>query len=205
MTTEVRTGTLKSNDSSATSVNIRHAANGDLKTSLPNGTQVSVIQSVAIDSKGFKWYKISYGTAKETGWVREDVIGIKDRPKGREEKTEVATAENTRLFFETSVRSVRVFQGSERLHMNIHDKNSGKTQRVGAIRLPDAVNVPEGADAPWQSYVAEHDGKVFATRFVPLRHPSPKAELVVSHASNGSFISREPGFKIEGTVFRDDG
>lgn len=132
------------------------------------------------------------------------MIVIKDRPKGREEKTDVATAENTRLFFETNAMSVRVFQGSSRLHLNIFDKSSKKTQQVGAIRLPDAVNVPEGANVLWQSYVAEYDGKVYATRFVPLRHPSPQAELVVSHASNGSLIFREPGFKIEGTVFRDD-
>lgn len=202
MTTEVKTGMLKSNGSSVPIVNIRHAANGAIKTTLSIGTQVSVIKASAeLDINGFKWYQISFGIANELGWVREDLIDLKDEPKGREEKAEVATAENTRLFFETSARSVRVFQGSERLHMNIHDKSSGKTQQVGAIRLPDAVNVPKGADAPWQSYVAEHDGKVYATRFVPLRQPSPQAELVVSHASNGSFISKEPGFKIEGTAY----
>jgi hypothetical protein len=94
MTTEAgtRTGTLKSNDSSANSVNIRHAANGDFKTSLPNGTQVSVIQaSAAPDVNGFKWYKISYAPANELGWVRDDVIVIKDEPTGREQETEVAT------------------------------------------------------------------------------------------------------------------
>lgn len=198
-----RTGTLKSNDSSATSVNIRHAANGDVvKTSLPHGTQVSVIQaSAAPDVNGFKWYKISYAPANELGWVREDVIVIKDEPTGRPQETEVATEKKTWLFFETSARSVRVFQGSKRLHMNIHNKSSGQTKQMEAIRLPDAVNVPGGSDARWQSYVAEQDGTVYAARFVPLSQPSPQAELVISHASNGNFIDKEPGFKIEGAAY----
>ncbi|PZO09724.1 MAG: hypothetical protein DCF25_21425 [Leptolyngbya foveolarum] len=196
--TRTRTGTLKSNNSSITSVNIRHAADGNWKTDLPQGTQVRVIQaSAAPDSGGHTWYKISYGTANELGWVRDDVIVIKDEPAGGGKELEVATEENTRLFFETPKRSFRVFQGSERLHLNIYDKSTRKTQQIGAICLPSAISAPEGADVPWQSYVAEQNGRVYVARFVPLK----QIELVVSDADNWRIISKASGYGGRGSAY----
>lgn len=128
-----------------------------------------------------------------------DIDPAKGEPTGGEKKWVTSTKENTRLLFETDTRTVRIFQGSERLHLNIYENSSKKTEQVGAIRLPDAVNVPEGADAPWQSYVVEEGGKVYVTRFVPLH----QAEFVVSSAITGIFISRESVFRIEGTAYRN--
>lgn len=196
------TGTLKPNAPGINTVNVRHTENGALKTSLPIGTQVSVIQkSASPDANGFKWFKISFGSGND-GWVRSDLIDIPNPPAipTPNPPPQVPTDKNTMLFFETDPTTIRVFQGSNRLYMNIFDKASNTAQQVGAIRLSESK---DANGLLWQSYVAEYDQKSFAARFIPLSDPSSKAELVVSNAINGSLISRESGYKIDGTAYRE--
>ena len=181
MTTEFTTGTLKTNDSRIREINIRHRPDrrdGRLVTRRNTGTKDDT-------DDGF-------------GWVREDVIELDTR-----QEPPTATDANTQLIFETDqegIKIIRVFQGNGQLYINVHDKKLQENllREEKAIYLPDVINVTEGAEVPWQSYIAEKDGKVYIARFIPRQ----KTELIISYAVSGEIISSESGVKSDGTAYR---
>lgn len=196
-----RKGTLRTNTSSRTTVNIRFKPDGDeIKTERPSGTKVSVTAESAPDSRGHSWYKISYGdTANDVGWVRDDVITLEPLSSASPETSASPLEANTRLYFETGERIIRVFEEDGQLRLNVYNKVSNKTHlnKVSAIRLPDVVSMPSGADISWHSYVSRQDEKVYIVRFVPLR----QTELIISHALNGEVFVRTLGFSSRGTAY----
>ncbi|MBD2355254.1 SH3 domain-containing protein [Tolypothrix sp. FACHB-123] len=185
-------GILKTNNPNNQNlqINIRSgpSLNSNVKLTKPAGTRVSILEKNQPSGDRYSWYRIRYGDGtNDIGWVREDVINIVPNPNPSES--------DTRLFFETQSRQVRIY-GGEQSYMNVYVKATDSTDllRATAVRIPKSDNYQ-----PWISYIALKDKNVYQVRFIPLTQTqSGEAELIIGDSNNGRISWQEKGFSIQG-------
>lgn len=171
-------------------INIRSAPSltATIKLTKPDGTRVTILEKNQPSGDSYAWYRIRYGNANnDNGWVREDVINILPQPN--------PSPTDTRLFFETQSRQVRVY-GAEQPSINIYVKATDSTDllRATAVRIPKADD-----ETPWISYIALKDKTVYQVRFIPLTQTQTgQAELIIGDSNNGRISLQEKGFGIQG-------
>lgn len=179
-------GILKSNDSNnpkhPVNIHSNPSVNASVITTLSPGTSVEIIDQNQ-PGDGHTWYKVVY-TDNHVGWVRNDVIQI--LPDQNLSDTD------TRLYFETDQRQVRVF-GKNQPCMNVYNKKNDVTEvaQVPASKVPNS-------DDQWQSYIAKQDGRTYQAKFIPR----DQTELVISDSNDGHIIETESGFGANGSDYR---
>lgn len=180
-------------------IRIRYEPNGaTVKAKLVAGSKVNVIAESAPDSNEYTWHQVHYGEGEnDIGWVRDDVITL-DPPTTPEPPAE--KDKHVHLYFETDARTIRVFEQDKQLRMNVYHNSTRKMELSGvdAIYLPRAVSAPDGADVAWRSYLTQGHGKVYIARFLP----SEQVELIISYATDGEILSKERGFKQDGSAYK---
>ncbi len=187
-------GVLKSNDSSNSTVPVRIRSTpstenqSNIKLTKPPGTKVTILEQKS--SEGRTWYKVSYGTqATDVGWVREDVIQILPDQN--------PTDENTRLYFETDKKLVRVYQEGSSVYMNVYNKLADKTDisRVPATKLPKDSK-------GWEGYLATKDGRTYQASFIRRG----ATQLKITSSNNGENLEpTEIGFGSKGIEYQQVG
>jgi Bacterial SH3 domain len=185
-------GVLKTNNPNNPNlqINIRSGPSitSGIKLTKPPGTRVRILEKTQPSGDRYAWYRIRYGDGtNDIGWVREDVINVLPNPNPSDS--------DTRLFFETQSRQVRVY-GREQPYMNVYVKATDSTELLRAT----AIRVPKGGDYErWISYIAVKDKNVYQVRFIPLTPSQPgEAELIIGDSNNGRVSLQEKGFGIEG-------
>lgn len=192
ITSTEKIGVLKSNNLNYPNreINIRSRPliTASIRLTQPPGTRVIILDKTQPSGDIYAWYCIRYGDdTNDIGWVREDVINILP-------STNPPDAD-TRIFFETQSRQVRVY-GSQQPYMNVYLKKTNTTELLRA----NAVRVPKVSDYErWISYITIKDNTVYQVRFIPLtQNQSGQAELIIGNSNNGRISLQEKGFAIEG-------
>jgi hypothetical protein len=184
-------GVLKSNDSSNSTVPVRIRSTpstenqSNIKLTKPPGTKVTILEQKS--SEGRTWYKVSYGTqATDVGWVREDVIQILPDQN--------PTDENTRLYFETDKKLVRVYQEGASVYMNVYNKLANKTD----ISHVPATKLPKDSKG-WEGYLATKDGRTYQASFIRRG----TTQLKITSSNNGENLEpTEIGFASKGIEYQ---
>lgn len=189
-----RVGILKSNVPGGTSL-VRIRTNPSLTASYvskPIGTRVTVLIQTGADTSGHTWYQVQYDGTK-SGWVRDDVITIlPDTPTPT--PTPNPLIDDTRLYFETDNRVVRVFNAGSSVLMNVFNKTTQKTEvnRVAATKLP--INA-----AAQESYIATQAGRTYQASFVRRG----ATQLRITDSATGQDVAAiESGFAARGTDYQ---
>jgi GW (Gly-Tryp) dipeptide domain len=190
-TTTTSQGVLKSNDPSQPNVPVRirstpsTANQSNIKLTKAPGTKVTVLDKIS--AEGRTWYKVSYGPqATDIGWVREDVIKIIPNQNPSDAQT--------RVYFETDKRLVRVFEEGANVFMNVYNKISGKTElnRVPATKL---ARDQKG----WEGYLATKDGLTYQASFIRRG----ATQLRITSSNNGQNVEpTEVGFASKGVEYQ---
>jgi Bacterial SH3 domain len=182
-------GELKSNVSGGTGpVNIRSTAStkASVKVTRPLGTRVKVLEKTT--AEGRTWYKVSYGTpTTDVGWVREDVIKILP--------IENPTEKDTRLYFETDKRQIRVYESGANVLMNVYNKQTQKTEISGVSTTKLAKDPKSSTEA----YLATKDGRTYQASFIRRG----ATQLKITSSDNAQNIEPpETGFGAKGTEYQ---
>lgn len=191
-----RVGVLKSNVPGGTGL-VRIRTNPSLSASYvskPIGTRVTVLVQTGADTDGHTWYQVQYDGTK-AGWVRDDVITIlPDTPTPTPTPTPDPSIDDTRLYFETDTRVVRVFDAGSAVLMNVYNKMTKQTEvnRVPATKLPINASSQE-------SFIATQSGRTYQASFV--RRGSTQLRITDS-ATGQDVVAIESGFGARGTDYQ---
>ncbi|WP_017653125.1 SH3 domain-containing protein [Fortiea contorta] len=181
-------GELKNNKGGTGEINIR--SNPSLTASAvqkPVGTRVKILEKKQ-PGDGFTWYKVSYDNTK-SGWVRDDVIKV--LPPQTSQKPD---ADDTRLYFETDKRQVRVYQTGTTLYMNVYNKQTNKTDISGV----SATKLPKDTKG-WEGYLAIKDGRTYRALFIRRG----ETQLQITNSSDAKDIEpKETGFAAKGVEYQ---
>lgn len=184
-------GTLKTNSSNATTINIRSgpSLNRRVIHEGKKGDKVKILDQKKPAGDTYSWYKVKFGSeADDIGWVREDVIEITHtNPPDKD----------TLLRFATNSKTVRIYFEENQIYMNVYDNSAEKTElyAVEAARLPKV-----DAEDKFKSYVAIKDNKAYYVRFIPLGG----IDFIINNATNGSISLQEKGFKASGGEYQNN-
>lgn len=150
----------------------------------PVGTKVKILEKKQ-PGDGHTWYKVSYDSTK-VGWVRGDVIKILPAQN--------PPTDDTRLYFETDKRQVRVYQSGANLYMNVYNKQTQKTE-ISAVPTTKLPKDNKG----WEKYIATKDGRTYQASF--LRRSATQLQII--NSSNAQEIEpSESGFAAKGTEYQ---
>ncbi|MBW4646602.1 MAG: SH3 domain-containing protein [Goleter apudmare HA4340-LM2] len=181
-------GELKHNKGGTGPVNIR--SNPSLTASAvtkPVGTRVKILEKKQ-PGDGHTWYKVSYDSTK-VGWVRDDVIKLLPP-----QNPQNPPADDTRLYFETDKRQVRVYQKGTNLYMNVYNKQTEKTE----ISAVSATKLPKDNRA-WEGYLAIKDGRTYRALFIRRG----ETQLQIISSSDAKEIEpKETGFAAKGVEYQ---
>jgi len=165
--------------------------------SRPSKTQVTILDlnPTSVDAEGFVWYPVQYdGT--QTGFVRDDVIEILPGsvPPPVPPPDVDPSPEQTRVYFETAHRQVRVYEDRSSIFMNVYNKQANVTEvnHVAAAKLP--------ANLPFEeSYLTIQSGRSYQASFRRLG----ATHLRITESTTGQDIEPiESGFKAYGTEYQ---
>ncbi|AFY36323.1 SH3 domain-containing protein [Calothrix sp. PCC 7507] len=189
MSTTEQFGELKSNVSGGKGpVKIRSTASVTATAvEKPLGTRVKILEKKQ-PGDDHTWYKISYDSTK-IGWVRDDVIKLLPP-----QTPQTPAADDTRLYFETDKRQVRVYESNSNLYINVYNKKTEKTEisGVSATKLPKDLK-------GWEGYLAIKDGRTYRALFVRRA----ETQLQITNSSDAKEIEpRETGFAAKGTEYQ---
>ncbi len=188
MTTTEQFGELKNNKGGTSPVNIRSTPSITASAvQKPLGTCVKILDKKQ-PGDGFTWYQVSYDSTK-IGWVRDDVIKLLPP-----QTPQTPAAEDTRLYFETDKRQVKVYESNSKLYINVYNKQANKTEILGvsATRLPKDLK-------GWEGYLAIKDGRTYRALFVRRG----ETQLQITNSSDAKEIEpRETGFAAKGTEYQ---
>jgi hypothetical protein len=125
------------------------------------------------------------------GWVREDVIEISAAPKPNPNPL----AKDTRVYFETNSRQVRVYEDGIALYMNVYNKQTSKTE---LNRAPTTKLVPSQPTL-WETYLATQAGRTYQAKF----ERRGKTELQITNSNTGQTLEpAESGFNSSGFEYQ---
>lgn len=183
-------GVLKTNNSNATTINIRSgpSLNRQVIHQGKKGDRVKILDQKKPAGDTYSWYKVKFGSeADDIGWVREDVIELT--------YTNPSSA-STLLLFATNSRTVRIYSEEKQIYMNVYDNRAEKTElyAVEAARLPKV-----DAESKFKSYVAIKDNTAYYVRFIPFG----EVDFIVNNATNGNIILKEKGFRASGSEYQN--
>ncbi len=154
----------------------------------PLGTRVKILDKTS--AEGRTWYKVNYGTQqKNVGWVREDVITLLPN------QNPTPNNEETRLYFETDKRLVRVYEESSKIYMNVYNKQTQKTEISGVV----ATKLSKDLKTSWEGYLATQDGRTYQAFFINRG----ATQLIITSSDTGENIEPiETGFASKGTEYQ---
>ncbi len=184
-------GVLKTNNSNATTINIRSAPSLNRRVihQGKKGDRVKILDQSKPAGDTYAWYKVKFGSdADDIGWVREDVIEIN--------YTNPSSA-STLLLFATNSRTVRIYSEENQIYMNVYDNRAEKTElyAVEAARLPKV-----DPESKFKSYVAIKDNTAYYVRFIPFG----EVDFIINNATNGNIILKEKGFRASGSEYQNN-
>lgn len=151
------------------------------------GTRVKIIEKKQ-PGDDHTWYKVSYDSA-QVGWVRDDVIKLLPP-----QTTEKPDADDTRLYFETDKRQVRVYQTGPNLYINVYNKKTEKTEisGVSVTKLPKDIR-------GWESYLGTKDGRTYQALFIRRG----ATQLLITSSNEAKELEpKETGFAAKGTEYQ---
>lgn len=190
MSSANKKGVLKSNDPNNPKLPVRIRStpkvNNNVKLTKPAGTSVTILDQTQAGD-GFIWYKVSYGVQPDdVGWVRGDVVKLLPDQNPSDQ--------DTRLFFETDKRLVRIYEEGTVVYMNVHNKVTEVTEvkRVSATKLPKDQK-------GWESYLASKDGRTYHAMFI--RRGTTQLKITSSNDAR-NLEPIEIGFKADGTEYK---
>ena len=182
-------GVLKTNSSTATTVNIRSgpSLNRPVIHQGNKGDKVKIIDQTKPSGDTYAWYKVKFGAeADDIGWVREDVIEV---------TYENPSSASTLLLFATDSRTVRIYSEEGQIYMNVYNNREEKTELYAA----EAGRLPKvDEEDKWKSYVAIKDNTAYYVRFIPFG----EVDFIISNASNGNILLKEKGFRASGSEYQ---
>jgi uncharacterized protein YgiM (DUF1202 family) len=184
-------GELKSNVAGGKSVNIR--ANPSVTATAvekPLGTRVKILEKKQ-PGDAHTWYKVSYDNTHE-GWVRDDVIKL--LPPQTPQTSQTPDADDTRLYFETDKRQVRVYESNSNLYINVYNKQTQKTEisGVSATKLPIDQR-------GWEGYLGTKDGRTYQALFIRRG----ATQLLITNSSTAKDLEpKETGFAAKGIEYQ---
>ncbi len=184
-------GTLKTNSSTATIINIRSgpSLNRPVIHEGKKGDKVKILDQTKPAGDTYAWYKVKFGSeADDIGWVREDVIELS--------YTNPPPA-STLILFATNSRTVRIYSEDGEIYMNVYDNRAEKTElyAVSAARLPQLDE-----EDKWKSYVAIKDNSAYYVRFIPFG----EVDFIINNAKNGDILLKEKGFRASGSEYQNN-
>ncbi|MEM7552852.1 MAG: SH3 domain-containing protein [Cyanobacteria bacterium P01_A01_bin.84] len=187
--TAIREGVLKTNNDSASLINIRSgpSLNNKVIRQGKKGDVVTVIEETQPSGEKYTWYKIRFGSAQnDIGWVRNDVIEVTYKNP---------SDASTRLRFATQSKTVRIYQGDEEVYINVYDNKAEETE---LLQVPIAKIPKLDTETKWQGYMTFQGKLVYYVRFIPFGEVS----LVTSNKDDGKIIRQEKGFQASGSEYR---
>ncbi|MFK0730664.1 MAG: SH3 domain-containing protein [Gloeotrichia echinulata GP01] len=191
-------GELKSNVTDGKGpANIRSTPSTKAETNIvskqPLGTRVKILDKTS--AEGRTWYKVSYGKQqKDVGWVREDVIKL--LPNQTPSKpSQNPDNEDTRLYFETDKRLVRVYEESAKIYMNVYNKKTNQTELSGV----SATKLTKDLKTAWEGYLATKDGRTYQAFFINRG----ATQLIITSSDTAKNIEpTETGFGAKGIEYQ---